>query len=134
MTPPFALSVEGAGRILALGEGVDHLREGQRVAWFYVRGSYAEQIIVTADALLPLPDSINDETAASLMMQGLTASHFALETYAVKPPGVFAAGDCRKGTPKRVAFAIGDGAAAVTSVHNFFGPIRGDETMEEWRV
>jgi thioredoxin reductase (NADPH) len=36
-------------------------------------------------------------------------------------PGVFAAGDCRSGTPKRVAFAIGDGAAAVTSVHNFLG-------------
>jgi thioredoxin reductase (NADPH) len=34
-------------------------------------------------------------------------------------PGVFAAGDCRRGTAKRVAFAIGDGAAAVTSVHNF---------------
>lgn len=35
-------------------------------------------------------------------------------------PGVFAAGDCRSRTPKRVAFAIGDGASAVTSVHNFF--------------
>jgi len=34
-------------------------------------------------------------------------------------PGVFAAGDCRSGSPKRVAFAIGDGAAAVTSVHKF---------------
>jgi len=36
-------------------------------------------------------------------------------------PGVFAAGDCRHGTAKRVAFAIGDGASAVTSVHNFLG-------------
>jgi thioredoxin reductase (NADPH) len=34
-------------------------------------------------------------------------------------PGVFAAGDCRSGSPKRVAFAIGDGATAVTSVHRF---------------
>jgi thioredoxin reductase (NADPH) len=34
-------------------------------------------------------------------------------------PGVFAVGDCRSGTPKRVAFAIGDGATAVTSVHKF---------------
>jgi thioredoxin reductase (NADPH) len=34
-------------------------------------------------------------------------------------PGVFSAGDCRSGSPKRVAFAIGDGAAAVTSVHKF---------------
>jgi thioredoxin reductase (NADPH) len=49
-------------------------------------------------------------------------------------PGVFAAGDCRNGTPKRVAFAIGDGASAVTSVHNFFGRVRGDQTTEEWNV
>ena len=34
-------------------------------------------------------------------------------------PGVFAAGDCRSGSPKRVAFAIGDGATAVSSVHKF---------------
>jgi thioredoxin reductase (NADPH) len=36
-------------------------------------------------------------------------------------PGVFAAGDCRRGTTKRVAFAIGDGALAVTAIHNFLG-------------
>jgi thioredoxin reductase (NADPH) len=44
-------------------------------------------------------------------------------------PGVFAAGDCRSGTPKRVAFAIGDGAAAVTSVHKFL-----DNTQPERRI
>jgi thioredoxin reductase (NADPH) len=36
-------------------------------------------------------------------------------------PGVFASGDCRSGTTKRVAFAIGDGALAVTCVHDFLG-------------
>jgi thioredoxin reductase (NADPH) len=40
-------------------------------------------------------------------------------TVETSQPGVFAAGDCRSGSPKRVAFAIGDGAAAVTSVHKF---------------
>jgi thioredoxin reductase (NADPH) len=44
-------------------------------------------------------------------------------------PGVFAAGDCRRGTPKRVAFAIGDGASAVTSVHTFFGRRHLGQTM-----
>ena len=43
-------------------------------------------------------------------------------------PGVFAAGDCRSRTAKRVAFAIGDGAAAVTSVHNFFARIQQSPT------
>ena len=49
-------------------------------------------------------------------------------------PGVFAAGDCRSGTPKRVAFAIGDGAAAVTSVHNFLGRVPGQGRGEDQRV
>lgn len=47
-------------------------------------------------------------------------------------PGVFAAGDCRNATPKRVAFAIGDGASAVTSVHNFFGRMYGETTEERY--
>jgi NADPH2:quinone reductase len=83
--PPFTLGVEGAGRVLGLGEGVDKLRIGDRVAWFYVRGSYAQQIVAPADTLVPIPDVISDETAASLMMQGLTASHFVTEVYAIKP-------------------------------------------------
>jgi thioredoxin reductase len=41
-------------------------------------------------------------------------------------PGVFAAGDCRSGSPKRVAFAIGDGATAITPVHKFL-----DNTVPE---
>ena len=46
-------------------------------------------------------------------------------------PGVFAAGDCRSGSPKRVAFAIGDGAAAVTSIHKFFGHMHPDRIVED---
>jgi thioredoxin reductase (NADPH) len=46
-------------------------------------------------------------------------------------PGVFAAGDCRSGSPKRVAFAIGDGAMAVTSVHNFLGNTAPERTRGE---
>jgi thioredoxin reductase (NADPH) len=49
-------------------------------------------------------------------------------------PGVFAAGDCRRGTAKRVAFAIGDGASAVTSVHNFLGRPLIKQSGDEGRV
>jgi NADPH2:quinone reductase len=77
--------VEGAGRIAAVGAGVTDLQVGDRVAWFYAWGSYAQQVVVPAAALVPLPDDIDFETAAGLMMQGLTASHFVSETYAVKP-------------------------------------------------
>jgi thioredoxin reductase (NADPH) len=47
-------------------------------------------------------------------------------------PGVFAAGDCRSGSPKRVAFAIGDGATAVTSVHKFLEGTRLDRRSGEF--
>ena len=87
-TPPFVLGVEGAGRIEALGEGVDTFRVGDRVTWFYVRGSYAEEIVAPADVLVPITDEIDDETAAAMMMQGLTASHFVTETYSIKPGDV----------------------------------------------
>lgn len=88
MPLPRVLGVEGAGRIVALGEGVGGLTVGQRVAWVYAPGSYAEQIAIPAEAVVPLPDDIDDRTAASLMMQGLTASHFATDFYPVQPGDV----------------------------------------------
>jgi len=82
---PLTPGVEGAGRVAALGEGVTNVKVGDRVAWYFVWGSYAEQVIAPADQLVPLPDDIGFETAAGLMMQGLTASNFAFEAHAVKP-------------------------------------------------
>ncbi|TFW56700.1 quinone oxidoreductase [Bradyrhizobium sp. MOS001] len=84
-TLPLTLGVEGAGTIVAMGSEVDGLNVGDRVAWYFVWGSYAEQIVAPASALVPLPDEIGFETAAALMMQGLTASHLVFETYAMRP-------------------------------------------------
>jgi len=82
---PRPLGVEGAGRVLAVGEGVTAFAPGQRVAWVYAPGSYADQAVIPAEALVPVPDAVDDRTAASLMMQGLTASHFATDFYPVQP-------------------------------------------------
>jgi NADPH:quinone reductase len=60
---PLVPGVEGAGRILALGTGVATFGVGDRVAWVYAPGSYAEQLVAAADALIPLPDTIDDEKA-----------------------------------------------------------------------
>ena len=84
MTNPKILGVEGAGRVLAVGEGVDGFDVGQRVAWVYAPGSYAQKIAIAATSLVPIPDGIDDKTAASVMMQGLTASHFATDFYAIQ--------------------------------------------------
>jgi len=82
---PKVLGVEGAGRVVALGEGVWDFAIGDRVAWVYAPGSYAERLSIPADALVAIPDGIDDRTAAAVMMQGLTASHFATDFYPVQP-------------------------------------------------
>jgi NADPH2:quinone reductase len=82
---PKVLGVEGAGRVLAIGEGVAEFAIGDRVAWVYAPGSYAERISIPATSLVKVPESIDDRTAASLMMQGLTASHFATDFYPIQP-------------------------------------------------
>ena len=85
---PKILGVEGVGRIVAVGDGVEGIAPGQRVAWVYAPGSYAERIAIPAASLVPVPDAIDDRTAASVMMQGLTASHFATDFYPVQPGDV----------------------------------------------
>jgi NADPH2:quinone reductase len=81
---PVTLGVEGAGTVLATGDHTSEFRPGQRVAWVYAPGSYAEKIVIPADSLVAIPDNIDDLTAAAVMMQGLTASHFATDFYPVQ--------------------------------------------------
>lgn len=81
---PRILGVEGAGRVLEVGPGVTDFRPGDRVAWVFAPSSYAEKVVVSASALVAVPDTIDDRTAAAVMMQGLTASHFATDFYPVQ--------------------------------------------------
>ena len=88
MPNPKILGVEGMGRVLAVGEGVEDVAPGQRVAWVYAPASYAERIAIPAESLVTVPDATDGRTAASVMMQGLTASHFATDFYPVQPGDV----------------------------------------------
>jgi NADPH:quinone reductase-like Zn-dependent oxidoreductase len=63
---------EASGVVDALGEGVTHLRVGQRVTGF-ASGTWAEFFVTSADALLPLPDSISDDLACQLVAMPLSA-------------------------------------------------------------
>ena len=82
---PKPLGVEGAGKVISVGQQVRNVKAGDRVAWVYAPGSYADRAVIAADALVPVPDGIDDRTAAAVMMQGLTASHFATDFYPVQP-------------------------------------------------
>ena len=78
---PFVPGVEGAGVVVAVGPGCEDVTVGDRVAWAPVMGagavvgSYAELEAVSADGLVPVPDELPLETAAAVMLQGLTAHY-----------------------------------------------------------
>lgn len=78
-TLPLTLGMEGAGSIVAIGNGVKHFKIGDRVAYSLSAGSYADYINVPAWKLVKLPDFITFETAAALMLQGSTA-HYLTHT------------------------------------------------------
>lgn len=82
--PPFILGYEGAGVIEYVGADVHHLQVGDRVGFADVPHANAELVSVTADKLLPLPDGISFETAASVLLQGLTAQYLTDDSHPVK--------------------------------------------------
>lgn len=84
-TMPFTLGKEGAGVVDAVGEGVSDFREGERVAYSGASGTYAEEVVVDAKGVVHVPDGIEDETAAAMMLKGLTAQYLLRRTYKVQP-------------------------------------------------
>lgn len=74
LAQPGTPGIEAAGVVVECGTGVAHLKPGDRVA--YVSGAYgvyASERLIDADLLLPLPDEVSDEVAASALLRGLTA-------------------------------------------------------------
>ncbi|ARC88415.1 quinone oxidoreductase [Rhodovulum sp. MB263] len=75
---------EAAGRVEALGAGVEGLSVGQRVAYTTPTGACATARVLPADRLVPLPDAIPDEIAASIMLKGLTAHYLMTSSFPVR--------------------------------------------------
>lgn len=78
---PMTPGVDGVGTVEALGEGVLGISIGDRVAWPWVVGSYAEQHAIPARWAVSVPDEMSDEVAAALMVQGITAQYLATDTF-----------------------------------------------------
>lgn len=82
---PSGLGSEGAGIVDAVGEGVTHLKVGDRVAYAQSPlGAYAEQHVVPADKVIVLPDAIDFDTAAASMLKGLTVQYLLLQVFPLK--------------------------------------------------
>ncbi len=82
---PSGLGMEGAGVVEAIGPGVTEVKVGDRVAYACrPPGAYAEARLMPADGLVKLPDSIDFETAAAMMLQGMTVQYLFRRTYPLK--------------------------------------------------
>jgi NADPH:quinone reductase len=82
---PAILGEEGAGTVVAVGDSVQDVRPGDRVAWASVLASYAEYAVVPVAKLVPLPDGVSARVGAAVMLQGMTAHYLAASTWALRP-------------------------------------------------
>lgn len=82
---PFVGGNEAAGVVTAVGEGVSDIRVGDRVCYQGTPGAYAEERIAPAEKLVPIPDGVDDRTAAAIMLKGLTAYYLLFKTWPLKP-------------------------------------------------
>jgi NADPH2:quinone reductase len=88
---PAQLGMEGAGVVEAVGEGVTHLKPGDRAAYAsQPPGAYATARVMPAKCVLKLPDAISFETGAAMMLKGLTVQYLLRKTL---PQGGLQAGD-----------------------------------------
>jgi NADPH:quinone reductase len=83
-TMPLIIGQEGAGTVLAVGQGVTAVKPGDRVAYAGALGGYATERVIAADRLVKLPDAIDFKTAAAMMLQGMTAQYLVRRTHPVR--------------------------------------------------
>jgi len=82
---PMTIGMEGGGKVATLGEGVNGLKAGDRVAYCIVRGSYAQYAAVPAWKLVKVPDTVPLPVATTLMLQGSTAHYLSHSAFPLQP-------------------------------------------------
>ncbi|MDO9418587.1 quinone oxidoreductase family protein [Pararhizobium sp.] len=82
---PFIPGKEGAGVVIDIGEGVEDFAVGDRVAYASSDGAYASERNIGASHLVKVPDDISLETAAAMMLKGMTAQYLLRQTFDVGP-------------------------------------------------
>jgi NADPH:quinone reductase len=85
---PAVLGMEGAGDVIAVGTDVTDIKVGDRVAYGDQLGGYAEERLISANRLVKLPDNIGYDTAAAMMLRGMTVRYLFRETFRVGPDSV----------------------------------------------
>lgn len=117
---PFTPGMEGAGVVEAVGESVTSIKPGDRVAYAMAIGSYAEYALVPEWQLVPVPEGLDLNQAAAIMLQGMTAHYLAHSTFRLEPGHTCVVHACGGGVgllltqiaKKRGATVIGTTSAA----------------------
>ena len=82
METPFVAGSEGCGTVSAVGPGVTDIAVGDLVAWAMTIGTgYAEEVVIGADRVVPVPEGVSAEQAAAVMLQGMTAHYLVESTF-----------------------------------------------------
>ncbi|MEC1525629.1 quinone oxidoreductase [Neobacillus niacini] len=84
-TPPYILGYEGAGIVEEVGNSITDIKVGDRIAFADVPLANAELVAVPFEKAIPLPDNISFDTAATVLLQGLTAHYLTKDSYKIKP-------------------------------------------------
>lgn len=82
--PPYILGYEGAGIVKRIGDNVHDVKVGDRIAFADVPAANAELVAVPKDKAIPIPDGVSFESAASLLLQGLTAHYLTKDSFSIK--------------------------------------------------
>jgi NADPH2:quinone reductase len=85
MNMPAVLGLEAAGVVEALGEGVTRFKAGDRIAYNGTPGAYAQAAVVPADRAVRVPDGVSLETAAAVLLKGMTAEFLVRRCHKVEP-------------------------------------------------
>jgi NADPH2:quinone reductase len=84
-TPPFSPGGETAGEVLAVGEGVQRVKVGDKVMALTIWGGFAEQVLAKQDQIIPMPEGLSFEVAGSLLLTYGTCLHALRDRAALQP-------------------------------------------------
>jgi NADPH2:quinone reductase len=116
---PFTPGQEAAGTVVAVGKGVSHVHEGDRVAWCSILGTYAEYAVAPAERVVPIPIGVTFEQAAAALLQGMTAHYLSHSAYPIQPGDEVLIHAGAGGTGLLLTqFAKARGARVLTTVSN----------------
>lgn len=82
--PPYILGYEGAGIVKEVGSHVEGVSVGDRIAFADVPAANAELVVVPGNKAIPIPEGVTYESAASLLLQGLTAHYLTKDSFSIK--------------------------------------------------